>query len=159
MGDQSCPRAQKRSGARERARMSTTLLPNQLVDVGKDIVKLLVRLALAMTHRELRVDELAADCHLERAAVRGDRGSNRDLAGEFVLDERRQCGSESLVASAASVVDRHHWSTTGVVVLDGRAAGAALAICAAVTAATLAARAAVSFHLHVVVGRHDSCRE
>ena len=99
--------------------MSTTPLPNQLVDVGKDIVKLLVRLALAMTHRELRVDELAADCHLERAAVRGDRGSNRDLAGEFVLDERRQCGSESLVASAASVVDRHHWSTTGVVVLDG----------------------------------------
>ena len=140
---------------RERA----SLLLEQGSNLVNNAIQLRVGLALAVTHRELRVDELAADCHLERAAVRGDRGSNRDLAGEFVLDERRQCGSESLVASAASVVDRHHWSTTGVVVLDGRAAGAALAICAAVTAATLAARAAVSFHLHVVVGRHDSCRE
>ena len=83
-------------------------------DVRNDVVELLVGLALAVAHRQLRVDERRAGGHLEGArlgasAVGAGRAVNAlrdgDLARILLLEEGGQRGGVLGVPSAASVLD------------------------------------------------------
>ena len=86
----------------------------QRLDLLEDGVELLVGLALAVAHRQLRVDERRAGGHLEGArlgasAVGARRAVNAlrdgDLARILLLEEGGQRGGVLGVPSAASVLD------------------------------------------------------
>jgi hypothetical protein len=142
------------------------LLGNDLVDVVDDVVELLVTLALAMAHGELRVDELPADRHLEGTGFAGfvDLRLEVDFGAKLVGEEGGESGSEAFVASAASEADVDivlARVTVGVVdlLMAVRVAvtTAAAAVIVLLGAAVAAAAMAVLVTVLVGVGRHDTC--
>ena len=85
----------------------TRTSPNLGRDLLHDGVELLVCLALPVPrHRELRVNELSVDVHLERAGCSTVHVlADSDLSRKLLLQKSFQCGRELRIASAASVLN------------------------------------------------------
>ena len=79
------------------------------LDGFEDSVELVIGLALAVTFRELRVDEDTTDCDLEGALFRAlvDPSTAGHLAAKLISDEGDESGSEAAVASSSSIFDGH----------------------------------------------------
>ena len=120
---------------------------------------LLIGLALAVAHRELRVDELTIEGHLEPALLGADARADGDLALKLVIEEGGECGGEARVASARSVRDVHARRRRAVAVIVHRVvAAAAAAVAALVLAGAVgAAVAAAAARVHVVVRVRHWC--
>lgn len=112
-----------------------------------DAIELVVTLALAVAHRELRVDQPAVDHDLEGACTPlrvhggGDvQLARRNTGGELVTEECGKRFAEALVTSAASVLNENALVHVDVAVVDVHRVAAAAAVAA--SAAGLAPRGA-----------------
>lgn len=95
----------------QRAHASSALVGSveHAVDRVDDPIELLVRLDLAVPHRQLRVDELPFGSDLERSLLGASEDCRRDgnLVAELVREEALECGGEAGVPSPAAEVNVH----------------------------------------------------
>ena len=105
-------------------------------------------------HRELRVDQLVADGHLEGAAIapRVGAGGNLDLGAKLVQEKGTEGGSKLCVASSRAVLDCDGQTVAVAVVVNGDV----IVVVRRTAALSAAGHVSLGFVVHVV--RHQLLR-